>query len=47
MAADCDTDHYVVVATVRERLSVSKKTRHRLHIKTSNHKKLDEVEGKE
>jgi hypothetical protein len=30
-AADCDTDHYLVVATVRERLAVSKQTAHRVH----------------
>jgi hypothetical protein len=27
MAADCDTDHYLVVANVRERQRVSKKQR--------------------
>jgi hypothetical protein len=30
-AADCDTDHYLVVAKVRERLAVSKQTMHRFH----------------
>jgi hypothetical protein len=29
-AADCDTDHYLVVAKVRERLAVSKQTTHSL-----------------
>jgi hypothetical protein len=29
----CDTDHYLVVATVRERLAVSKRTTHRVHIR--------------
>jgi hypothetical protein len=37
MAADCDTEHYLVVAKFRERLSVSKQ----------EHKKLNKVEGKE
>jgi hypothetical protein len=31
-AADCDTDHYLVVAKVRERLAVSKQTTHRVHM---------------
>jgi hypothetical protein len=38
-AADCDTDHYLVVAKVRERLAVNKQR--------FNLKKLNEVEGKE
>ncbi|PNF33805.1 hypothetical protein B7P43_G10012 [Cryptotermes secundus] len=46
-AADCDTDHYLVVAKVRERLAVSKKTTHRVHMKRFNLKKLNEVESKE
>jgi hypothetical protein len=29
--ADCDTDHYLVVAIVRERLAVSKRTTHKVH----------------
>jgi hypothetical protein len=32
VAADCDTDHYLVVAKVRERLAVSKTTMHRVHM---------------
>jgi hypothetical protein len=31
-AADCDTDHYLVVSKFRERLAVSKQTAHRVHI---------------
>jgi hypothetical protein len=31
-AADCDTDHYPVVAKVRERLPVNKERSHRFHI---------------
>ncbi|PNF41609.1 hypothetical protein B7P43_G10463 [Cryptotermes secundus] len=46
-AADCDTDHYLVVAKVKERLAVSKQTTHRVHMERFNLKKLNEVEGKE
>jgi hypothetical protein len=46
-AADCGTDHYLVVAKVRERLTVSKPTTHRVHVKGINLKKLNEVESKE
>jgi hypothetical protein len=46
-AADCDTDHYLVVANVRERLAVSKQTAQRVHLERFNLKKLNEVEGKE
>jgi hypothetical protein len=35
------------VSKVRERLAVSKQTKHRLHMKRFNLKKLSEVEGKE
>jgi hypothetical protein len=45
-AAHCDTDHYLVVAKVRERLAVSKRTTHRVHMERFNLKKLNEVEGK-
>jgi hypothetical protein len=30
-AADCDTDHYLVVTKIRERLAVSKQTTRRVH----------------
>jgi hypothetical protein len=46
-AADCDTDHYLVVAKVRGRLAVDKQRSHRLHMERFNLKKLNEVEGKE
>jgi hypothetical protein len=46
-AADCDTDHYLVVAKVRERQTVSKQTATRVHMERFNLKKLNEVEGKE
>jgi endonuclease/exonuclease/phosphatase family metal-dependent hydrolase len=38
-AADCDTDHYLVVAKIRERLAVSKETTHRDHTERFNLKK--------
>jgi hypothetical protein len=47
MTADCDTDHYLIVAKVRERLAVSKQTTHRVHMESFSVKKLNEVEGKE
>jgi hypothetical protein len=46
-AADCDSDHYLVVAKVSERLAVSKQTIHRVHMESFNLKKLNEVESKE
>jgi hypothetical protein len=46
-AADCDTDHYLVVAKVKGRLAVNKQRSHRLHMKMFNLEKLNEVEGKE
>ncbi|PNF19373.1 hypothetical protein B7P43_G06348, partial [Cryptotermes secundus] len=46
-AADCDTDHYLLVAKVKERLAVSKQTTHIVHMERFNLKKLNEVEGKE
>jgi hypothetical protein len=45
--ADCDTDHYLAVEKVRERLAVSKQMMHRFHMERFNIKKLNEVEGKE
>jgi endonuclease/exonuclease/phosphatase family metal-dependent hydrolase len=44
--ADCDTDHYLVVAKIRERLAVSKKTMHKFHMERFNLKKLNQVEDK-
>jgi hypothetical protein len=35
-AAQCDTDHYLVVAKFRERLAVNKQTTHRVHMATFN-----------
>jgi hypothetical protein len=36
---DCNTDHYLVVAKVRERLAVRKQTMHIFHIERFNLKK--------
>jgi hypothetical protein len=46
-AADCDTDHYLVVAKVTEQLAVNKQRSRRFHMERFNLKKLNEVEGKE
>jgi hypothetical protein len=46
-AADCDTDHYLVVAKIKERLAVNKQGSHKFHMERFNLKKLNEVEGKE
>jgi hypothetical protein len=46
-AADCDIDHYQMVAKVRERLAVKKQRSHSFLMERSNLKKLNEVEDKE
>jgi hypothetical protein len=46
-AADCDMDHYLVVAKIRERIAVNKQGKQKLHVEKFNLKKLNEVEGKE
>jgi hypothetical protein len=46
-AANCDTDHYLVVAKDWERLAVSKQRSQRFHIERFNLKKLNEVAAKE
>jgi hypothetical protein len=46
-AADCDSDHYLVVAEVGEGLAVNEQRSHRCHMERFNLKKLKEVEGKE
>jgi hypothetical protein len=45
--ADCDTDHYLMVEKVRERLAVTKQRTHRFHMERFNLKKMNEVEDKE
>ena len=44
--ADCDTDHYLVVAKVRERLAVSKQVAQKLDGKRFNLMKLKDLEVK-
>jgi hypothetical protein len=44
--ADCGTDHNLVVAKVRKRLTVNKQRSHRFHIERFNLMTLNEVEGK-
>jgi hypothetical protein len=46
-AADCDTDHHLVVAKIRERLPLNKQGSHKFHMKRFNLEKLKQVEGKE
>jgi hypothetical protein len=43
-AADCDTDHYLVVAKVRERLAVIKQKAQKFDAERFNLKKLSELE---
>jgi hypothetical protein len=38
-AADCDTDHYLVVAKIRERIAVNKQGSHKFHMESFNLKK--------
>jgi hypothetical protein len=45
-AADCVTDHCLVVAKVKERLAVSKQT-HRVCMERFNLQKFNKVDGKE
>jgi hypothetical protein len=45
--ADCDTDHYLVVAKVRERLAVSKRGAQKIDTERFNAKKLNEEDVKE
>jgi hypothetical protein len=45
--ADCDIDHYVGVAKLRERHSVSKRAKKKFDLERFDLKKLDDVEVKE
>jgi hypothetical protein len=45
--ADCDTDHYLVVPKLRERISVSKPARQNFDLERFELKELDNVEFKE
>ena len=42
--ADCDTDHYLVVAKVRERLAVSKQAAQKFDVEIFDLRKLNELE---
>jgi hypothetical protein len=44
---DCDTDHYLVVAKLREGISVSKRARQKFDLERFDMKKLDDVEVNE
>jgi hypothetical protein len=44
--ADCDSDHYVVVAKVRERLAMGKRMVKNMDVKKFNLKQLNEEEVK-
>jgi hypothetical protein len=46
-AADCDSDHCLVVAKVRKRLAVNKQRSQRFNMERFNLKKLNDAEGKE
>jgi hypothetical protein len=41
--ADCDTDHHLVVAEVREKLSVSKAATQNFDVEKFNLKKLNDI----
>ena len=45
--ADCDTDHYLVIAKVRERLAVCKQTAQRFDRQRFNLRKLNDPEVRE
>jgi hypothetical protein len=45
--ADCDTDHYLVVTKLRERISLSKRARQKFDLERLDLKKLDDIEVKE
>jgi len=45
--ADCDTDHYLVIAKVREKLAVGKQAAQRFDRQRFNWRKLNEPEVRE
>jgi hypothetical protein len=46
-AADCDTDHYLVVAKIRERTAMNKQRSHNFHRERFHLRNLNEFEVKE
>jgi hypothetical protein len=46
MVADCDTDHCLVVAKLRDRLAVSRQTTQKFGGKRNNLRKVNECEAK-
>jgi hypothetical protein len=46
-SADCDTDHYLVMTKVRDRLAANKQSLQIFNMEKFNLKKLNEVESKE
>jgi hypothetical protein len=42
---ECDTDHYLMIAEVKERLVVSKHRLYKFHMVRFNLKKLNNIEG--
>jgi hypothetical protein len=46
-AADCDSDRYLEVAEVRDKLAVNKRRSYGFHMDRFNLKKLSEVESEE
>jgi hypothetical protein len=45
--ADCDTDHFLVVANLRERISVSKRVRQNFDLERFDQRKLDDIDVRE
>jgi hypothetical protein len=45
--ADCDSDHYLVVAKVRDRLAVNKQEITEISYREVQSQRLNDVEGKE
>jgi hypothetical protein len=46
-AADCDTDHCLVVVKIKEIIAMNKQGSHKFHMERFNLKKLNEVGSKE
>jgi hypothetical protein len=46
-AADCDSEHYLVVAKMWDRQAMNQQGSHKFHMERYNLKKLNKVEGKQ